>query len=42
MSSADDAAIDEEIAANVAESKSPAITSPSDQLHPFFWNRVLN
>ena len=34
MSGADDAATDEEIAANVAESKSPAITSPSDQLHP--------
>ena len=34
MSGADDAATDEEIVANVAESKSPAITSPSDQLHP--------
>jgi hypothetical protein len=34
VSGADDAATDEDTTANVAESKSPAITSPSDQLHP--------
>mgnify|MGYP007007533479 CR=1 FL=1 len=34
VSSADDATTDDEIAGNVAESKSPTITSPSDQLHP--------
>ena len=34
MSGADDIATDEEIVANVTESKSLAITSPSDQLHP--------
>ena len=34
MSSRDDTATDEEIFGNVAESKSLAITSPSDKLHP--------
>ena len=30
----DDAATDEDVIGNAAESKSPALTSPSDQLHP--------
>ena len=30
----DDVATDEDVIGNVAESKSPALTSPSDQLHP--------
>ena len=34
MSGRDDVATDEDIIGNAAESKSPAITSPSDQLHP--------
>ena len=34
MSGRDDAATNEDIIANEAESKSLAITSPSDQLHP--------
>ena len=34
MSGQDDVATDEDIIGNAAESKSPAITSPSDQLHP--------
>ena len=34
MSGRDDVATDEDIIGNAAESKSPTITSPSDQLHP--------
>ena len=34
MSGRDDAAMDDDIIGNAAESKSLAITSPSDKLHP--------